>query len=176
MPTSDDALNAVDEQSQLDYIRKMPPVGIEAFWLDAGWFAGGWPYGAGNWYPDPKKFPHGMKPVGDAAHQKGMKFLRWFEPGRLLPGTHIANQHPDWHLALRRREKRRQVLLRKPRGTPVDDGPPLTSASMTGASISIGKTTMSSPSVFGVPRIHRIARASRKTMTSKVCTRSGMNC
>jgi alpha-galactosidase len=98
MPTSDDALNAVDEQSQLDYIRKMPPVGMEAFWLDAGWFPGGWPYGAGNWYPDPKKFPHGMKPIGDAAHQKGMKFLLWFEPGRVAPGTLIATQHPDWIL------------------------------------------------------------------------------
>jgi alpha-galactosidase len=98
MPTSDDALNAVDEQSQLDYIQKMPPVGIEAFWLDAGWFEGGWPYGAGNWYPDPKKFPHGMKPVADAAHQKGLKFLLWFEPGRVAPGTLIAKQHPDWLL------------------------------------------------------------------------------
>jgi alpha-galactosidase len=97
MPTSDDALNAIDEQSQLDYIHKMPP-GIEAYWLDAGWFPGGWPYGAGNWYPDPKKFPHGLKPLGDATHQKGMKFLLWFEPGRVAPGTQIAKEHPDWIL------------------------------------------------------------------------------
>jgi alpha-galactosidase len=98
MPTSDDALNAIDEESQLDYIHKMPPVGIEAYWLDAGWFPGGWPYGAGNWYPDPKKFPHGLKPLGDATHEKGMKFLLWFEPGRVAPGTQIAKEHPDWIL------------------------------------------------------------------------------
>ena len=98
MPTSDDALNAIDEESQLDYIHKMPPIGIEAYWLDAGWFPGGWPYGAGNWYPDPKKFPHGLKPLGDATHAKGMKFLLWFEPGRVAPGTQIAREHPDWIL------------------------------------------------------------------------------
>jgi alpha-galactosidase len=97
MPTSDDALNAIDEESQLDYIHKMPP-GIEAYWLDAGWFPGGWPYGAGNWYPDPKKFPHGLKPLGDATHRKGMKFLLWFEPGRVAPGTQIAKEHPEWIL------------------------------------------------------------------------------
>jgi len=97
-PSPDDALNAVNEQNQLDYIRKMPSVGIEAYWMDAGWFVGGWPYGVGNWDPDPKKFPHGLKPLGDAAHQKGLKFLLWFEPERVSPGTAIEKQHPEWVL------------------------------------------------------------------------------
>jgi alpha-galactosidase len=103
--SADDALNAVNEESQLDYIQKMPPVGIEAYWMDAGWFEGGWPNGAGNWYPDPKKFPHGLKPIGDAAHRKGLKFLLWFEPGRVAPGTRIAKQHPGWLLRLPGEEK-----------------------------------------------------------------------
>jgi alpha-galactosidase len=97
-PSPDDALNAVNEQNQLDYIHKMPPVGMEAYWMDAGWFIGGWPFGVGNWDPDPAKFPHGLKPLGDAAHQKGLKFLLWFEPERVSPGTSIEKQHPDWVL------------------------------------------------------------------------------
>jgi alpha-galactosidase len=104
-PSPDDALNAVNEQNQLDYIRKMPLVGIEAYWMDAGWFVGGWPYGVGNWDPDPKKFPHGLKPLGDAAHQKGLKFLLWFEPERVSPGTAIEKQHPEWVLHFQKEGK-----------------------------------------------------------------------
>jgi alpha-galactosidase len=96
--TPDDALNAINEENQLGLIRGMPPVGVEAYWLDAGWFEGEWPYGVGSWVPDPKKFPHGMRPLGDNAHAKGMKFLLWFEPGRVGRGSLIGSQHPEWVL------------------------------------------------------------------------------
>jgi alpha-galactosidase len=76
----------------------MPPVGIELYWLDAGWFEGEWPFGVGTWNPDPKKFPNGLKPVGDAAHARGMKFLLWFEPGRVGSTSPLGKQHPDWVL------------------------------------------------------------------------------
>ena len=94
---ADDALNWVNEANQLDFIRGMPP-GMELYWLDAGWFPGEWPFGVGSWDADPKKFPHGLKPLGDAAHKKGLKFLLWFEPGRVGAGSLIATQHPDWVL------------------------------------------------------------------------------
>ena len=96
--TPDDALNAINEENQLGLIRGMPPVGVEAYWLDAGWFEGEWPYGVGSWVPDPKKFPHGMKVLGDAAHAKGLKFLLWFEPGRVGRSSLIGTQHPEWVL------------------------------------------------------------------------------
>ncbi|HEX4486080.1 MAG TPA: alpha-galactosidase [Terriglobales bacterium] len=95
---TDAALNAVDEKNQLDFIRGIPPVGIELYWLDAGWFPGEWPFGVGTWDPDPKKFPHGLKVLGDAAHAKGLKFLLWFEPGRVGAGSLIATQHPEFVL------------------------------------------------------------------------------
>ena len=94
----DDALNWVNEKNQLDFIRGMPPVGMEVYWLDAGWFEGEWPFGVGSWIPDPKKFPHGLKPMGDAAHAKGLKFLLWFEPGRVGLGSQIATEHGEWVL------------------------------------------------------------------------------
>lgn len=92
------ALNEVNEQNQLKLIRDMDSAGIEAYWLDAGWFEGGWPGGAGSWIPDPKKFPRGLRPLSDAAHAKGMKFILWFEPARVSYGSMIANQHPEWVL------------------------------------------------------------------------------
>ncbi len=92
------SLNSVNEQNQLDLIRHTDSAGIEAYWLDAGWFEGGWPAGAGSWIPDPKKFPHGMKPIGDASHAKGLKFILWFEPGRATQTSRIAIEHPEWVL------------------------------------------------------------------------------
>ena len=73
----------------------------EVFWLDAGWYAcdGSWP-NVGNWSPNIENFPNGLKPVTEAAHQVGAKFLLWFEPERVTKGTLFANKNPDWLLKL----------------------------------------------------------------------------
>ena len=73
----------------------------EVFWLDAGWYAcdGSWP-NVGNWSPNLENFPNGLKPVTDAAHKVGAKFLLWFEPERVTKGTLFANHNPDWLLKL----------------------------------------------------------------------------
>jgi len=74
---------------------------VDYFWIDAGWFASpgnNWARGVGNLEPDPIRFPNGLKPVADAAHASGMKFLLWFEPERVMPGTYLFEQHPDWLL------------------------------------------------------------------------------
>ena len=73
----------------------------EVFWLDAGWYAckGQWP-NVGNWSPNVENFPNGLKPVTDAAHGVGAKFLLWFEPERVTEGTLFATQNPEWLLHL----------------------------------------------------------------------------
>jgi alpha-galactosidase len=90
--------NAVTEQNQLHAIRCMAPLGVECYWLDAGWFEGGWPTGVGSWVPKKEAFPRGLKPLGDAAHERGMKFVVWFEPERVNPNSRIAKEHPEWVL------------------------------------------------------------------------------
>ncbi len=90
--------NDVTEANQLQAIEAMAPLGVEAYWLDAGWFEGGWPSGVGSWVPRAGAFPRGLKPLGDAAHKKGMKFVLWFEPERVSPGSRIAREHPAWVL------------------------------------------------------------------------------
>lgn len=73
----------------------------EVFWLDAGWYAckGIW-WQVGNWTPNEANFPNGFKPVTDAAHQAGAKFLLWFEPERVTEGTQFFDKNPDWLIKL----------------------------------------------------------------------------
>ncbi|MCL5102882.1 MAG: alpha-galactosidase [Armatimonadetes bacterium] len=69
------------------------------WWIDAGWFPSpkhNWAAGVGTWDPDPERYPNGMKPVADAAHKAGMKFLLWFEPERVMPGTWLHENHHEW--------------------------------------------------------------------------------
>jgi alpha-galactosidase len=82
----------------------------EVFWLDAGWYTGaGWDKGkagswwnnVGNWTPDKDRFPHGFKPVSDAIHAAGAKFMVWFEPERVSPGSMIDREHPEWLIKLK---------------------------------------------------------------------------
>jgi alpha-galactosidase len=75
----------------------MPSIGIEAYWLDAGWMEGLWPDGRGSWVNN-KNFPDGLAPLGEAAHKKGLKFLLWFDPEGVGPGSLIAKEHPEWVL------------------------------------------------------------------------------
>ncbi|MEI6139539.1 MAG: alpha-galactosidase [Mariniphaga sp.] len=80
----------------------------ELFWLDAGWYTGcGWDkkngewwQNVGNWSVDKERFPNGLKPVSDAVHAVGAKFMVWFEPERVRPGTELDKEHPEWLVKL----------------------------------------------------------------------------
>ena len=90
--------NEVTEANQLELIRAMAPTGVEVYWLDAGWFEGGWPSGVGSWMPRTDAFPKGLAPLGEAAHKAGMKFIVWFEPERVHPASRIGKEHPAFVL------------------------------------------------------------------------------
>ncbi len=64
----------VDEKLALRMISDSKDLGMEMFHLDAGWFRG-----VGDWYPDPKKFPHGLAAIADEAHRKGLRFGIWVD-------------------------------------------------------------------------------------------------
>jgi alpha-galactosidase len=91
-------VNDTTERTELDLISRMKGKGFELYWLDAGWFEGGWGMGAGNWFPNKAHFPHGLRPLSDAAHQAGLKFTVWFEPERVCANTEIMKEHPQWLL------------------------------------------------------------------------------
>ena len=64
----------VDETLAHRMIRDSKELGLEMFHIDAGWFRG-----VGDWYPDPKKFPHGLTTIADDAHRHGLKFGIWVD-------------------------------------------------------------------------------------------------
>jgi len=75
----------------------------EVFWLDAGWYIKAndvahnknWANTVGNWEVDKKRFPGGLKPISDAVHEAGAKFMVWFEPERVIKKS-------DWGINLRK--------------------------------------------------------------------------
>ena len=64
----------VDEAIALRMIADAKQLGLEMFHVDAGWFRG-----VGDWYANPQKFPHGLAPIADAAHKKGLRFGLWVD-------------------------------------------------------------------------------------------------
>lgn len=83
------------------------------YWIDAGWYGppdsyspdehkGDWWKHVGNWSINPAAHPQGLRPIADAVHAAGMRFLLWFEPERAISGTPLPVEHPDWFLGERR--------------------------------------------------------------------------
>ncbi len=65
---------AIDAEQARRMIRDSAELGFEMFHLDAGWFRG-----VGDWQPDPAKFPNGLAPIADYAHDHGLKFGLWMD-------------------------------------------------------------------------------------------------
>jgi alpha-galactosidase len=86
-------------QIALAQMYKKSGLPIETFWVDAGWFEGGWPKGVGNWFPKKEAFPNGFKKLSEVVHGLDMNFLVWFEPERVSAGTWLHREHPEWLLS-----------------------------------------------------------------------------
>ncbi|MFT3704500.1 MAG: alpha-galactosidase [Agriterribacter sp.] len=97
------------EEMAVAFIKRYKQFGItpEVFWLDAGWYAGAggpdfsggnWANKVGTWRVDTTRFPHGFKPLSDAAHTVGSKFMVWFEPERVMKNSEWAIRFPQWML------------------------------------------------------------------------------
>ena len=90
------------EQYEMKALPKTAAVGAEAHWIDACWYGGlgEWWQEVGSWTVNPKKFPHGLRPISDAAHAAGLKFVLWFEPERVRQGAQLHREHPEFLVAL----------------------------------------------------------------------------
>ncbi|HEY3417211.1 MAG TPA: glycoside hydrolase family 36 protein, partial [Armatimonadota bacterium] len=86
------------EENELDALAHARALGAEAFWIDACWYgaSGYWWKDVGDWTVYPGRFPHGLKPIGDAARAAGMQFVLWFEPERVFEGTPLTIEHPEF--------------------------------------------------------------------------------
>ena len=67
-------------------------IGAELFILDAGWWNE-----HGDWFPSPSRFPRGLEPLVEYAHQKGLRFGMYSEIERAYgKGCKMVKEHPDW--------------------------------------------------------------------------------
>ncbi|MBB5330727.1 alpha-galactosidase [Tunturiibacter gelidoferens] len=106
----------VDEAGQEALAEKAASIGIERFVVDDGWFGqrSSDHAGLGDWYVNPVKFPHGLKPLIDKVHSLGMDFGLWVEPEMVNPDSDLYRKHPDWTLNFTgrpRTEGRNQLML-----------------------------------------------------------------
>jgi alpha-galactosidase len=107
---------SVDEAGQSALAKKAASIGVERFVMDDGWFGhrGDDHAGLGDWNVNPKKFPHGLKPLIGKVHSLGMDFGLWVEPEMVNPDSDLYRQHPDWVLNFTgrpRTEARNQLVL-----------------------------------------------------------------
>ena len=106
----------VDEAGQEALAEKAASIGVERFVMDDGWFGqrSRDRAGLGDWYVNPVKFPHGLKPLIDKVHSLGMDFGLWVEPEMVNPDSDLYRKHPDWVLNFTgrpRSEGRNQLTL-----------------------------------------------------------------
>jgi alpha-galactosidase len=101
---------SVENQTEVARFFHEHAIPIDTFWLDAGWFEGGWPEGVGNWFVNKKTFPNGLRPLADAIHQLGYRFVVWFEPETVAPGTWLDTVHPEWLLVRKDANQKHKLL------------------------------------------------------------------
>ena len=89
-------MNETNIRRQIDVAAE---IGAEVFIMDAGWWDT-----PGDWVPSPTRFPNGLEPVVDYAHEKGLLFGLYVEIERVnawnvgsdIGTSKIAREHPDW--------------------------------------------------------------------------------
>lgn len=99
-------------------------VPFDTFWVDAGWHGEYhevpqdtncgpyWYFYTGDWRPNTFSHPDGnMKKVSDAAREKGMRFLLWFEPERATTNAPIVREHPEYFHRVKKNPADEQFLL-----------------------------------------------------------------
>ncbi len=106
----------VNEAGQMALAEKAAALGVDRFIMDDGWFGerNNDHAGLGDWYVNPQKFPHGLKPLIDRVHALGMDFGLWVEPEMVNPDSDLYRAHPDWVLHFPGRpetEQRNQLVL-----------------------------------------------------------------
>ena len=90
------------EENQIRGIRAYIKEGVkpDIWWLDAGWYPCGdheWPL-IGTWEVNKVNFPNGLAPIGEECKKNNIQFLLWFEPERVVAGTWLEQNHPEWLL------------------------------------------------------------------------------
>ncbi len=83
-------LAAMNEGRVLEEIDIAARMGVDVFVLDVGWFGS-----AGDWQPDPDRFPNGMARVRERLDAHGMQLGLWFAPKAAAVTSTLLAEHLD---------------------------------------------------------------------------------
>ena len=91
----------IDEKLVRELAKAASECGVEEFIIDDGWQINiddpeskqGF---HGDWEPDRKKFPNGLKPVFDYIKSLGMKPGLWITISSADPGSRVYKEHPEY--------------------------------------------------------------------------------
>ena len=81
----------VNEENILRAARAAADAGAELFVIDDGWQTF-----LGDWYPDVRKFPNGLRPVIEQVRSLGMEFGLWVEIESFETKSKLYHDHPEW--------------------------------------------------------------------------------
>lgn len=86
------------EEKILKFASTAQQLGVEMMVLDDGWFGhrDDDTSSLGDWYPDPKKLPEGIRGLAEKIENMGMKFGLWIEPEMVNKDSRLYEAHPDW--------------------------------------------------------------------------------
>lgn len=92
----------ISESKLLRLARRAKKAGIELFVMDDGWFKGRKDdtSSLGDWTPDTKKLPHGIKGICDKIRKLGLDFGIWVEPEMVNGNSDLYRAHPDWAMKI----------------------------------------------------------------------------
>ena len=92
----------ISESRLLRLAHRAKKAGIELFVMDDGWFKGRKDdtSSLGDWTPDPKKLPHGIKGICDKIRKLGLDFGIWVEPEMVNENSDLYRAHPDWAMKI----------------------------------------------------------------------------
>lgn len=92
----------INESKLLKLAKVAKKVGIELFVMDDGWFGerDDDRRSLGDWTPNPKKLPGGVKGLCDKINDAGLEFGIWVEPEMVNVDSNLYREHPDWCLAI----------------------------------------------------------------------------
>lgn len=92
----------ISESKLMRLARRAKKAGIELFVMDDGWFKGrnDDTSSLGDWTPDPKKLPHGIKGICDKIRRLGLDFGIWVEPEMVNENSDLFRTHPEWAMKI----------------------------------------------------------------------------
>ncbi|MBR5626374.1 MAG: alpha-galactosidase, partial [Thermoguttaceae bacterium] len=89
------------EADIVSFIEPMKEAGFEYLWHDAFYAPKKFPLVGDYSLPlprsfDPVRFPEGFANIARKTEEAGLKYLQWYEPERICPGSIVATEHPEW--------------------------------------------------------------------------------